>query len=106
MLKALWIDDGGVILSAEIVLIGTILVLGMIVGMVELETSICGELHDLANAVGNLSQSYQYAGFVSSADGGHVKARIVGAAYNDALDLCDCKGSLNIVCNDLGEDAK
>ena len=35
MLKNLWNDESGVILSAEIVLVGTILVLGMIVGLVE-----------------------------------------------------------------------
>ena len=40
MLKTLWNDECGVILSAELVLIATILVLGMIVGLVELQCSI------------------------------------------------------------------
>ena len=34
MLKRLWNDECGVILSAELVLIGTILVIWMIVGLV------------------------------------------------------------------------
>ena len=34
MLKKLWNDEVGVILSAELVLIATILVIGMIVGLV------------------------------------------------------------------------
>jgi hypothetical protein len=37
MIKALWNDEAGVIVSAEIVLVGTILVLGMITGLVELQ---------------------------------------------------------------------
>ena len=41
---SLWNDESGVILSAEIVLIGTILVLGMIVGLVELQCSVIAEL--------------------------------------------------------------
>ena len=53
MLKTLWNDEAGVILSAEIVLIGTILVIGMIVGLVELQCSVVGELSDLGDAIGN-----------------------------------------------------
>jgi hypothetical protein len=48
MLKTLWNDESGVILSAEIVLVGTILVLGMITGLVELQSSVIGELQDVA----------------------------------------------------------
>ncbi len=47
---SLWNDESGVILSAEIVLIGTILVLGMIVGLVELQCAIVAELSDLSSA--------------------------------------------------------
>ena len=33
MLKRLWNDEGGAIISAELVLVATILVIGMIVGL-------------------------------------------------------------------------
>ena len=58
MLKSLWNDEAGVILSAELVLIGTILVVGMIVGLVELQCSVVDELNDLGEAIGSMNQSY------------------------------------------------
>ena len=103
MLKTLWNDESGVILSAEIVLVGTILVLGMIVGLVELQCAIIGELSDLSSAFGNFDQSYQLSGFASSKGGGQFKARTYGAAYSDQADTCDCDANLSIVCNDPGE---
>ena len=60
--KSLWNDEYGVIMSAEIVLIGTILVLGMIVGLVELQFAVVFELNDLSSAIGNLDQSYSTSG--------------------------------------------
>ena len=60
VLKTLWNDESGVILSAELVLVCTILVLGLLVGMVELQCAIVGELSDLASAFGNLNQSYNH----------------------------------------------
>ena len=106
MLKTLWNDESGVILSAEIVLVGTILVLGMIVGLVELQCAIVGELSDLSSAFGNLSQTYQTSGFLSLKLNGTPKSRTSGAAYTDRIDNCDCDTNLTIVCNDPGEVAK
>ncbi len=106
MLKSLWNDESGVILSAELVLIGTILVLGMIVGLVELQCSIVSELSDLSSAFGNLDQSYQVSGFASYKSYGKTKARTHGASYSDFADTCDCDGNLSLVCNDPGEIAK
>ena len=106
MLKSLWNDENGVILSAELVLIGTILVLGMIVGLVELQCSIVAELSDLSSAFGNLDQSYQVSGFASYKGNGRTKARTHGASYNDVADTCDCDENMSIICNDPGEIAK
>jgi hypothetical protein len=106
MLKTLWNDEAGVILSAELVLVSTILVLGMIVGLVELQCSIVAELSDLSSAFGNLSQSYETSGFGSSKGGGAFKARTFGAAYTDRADTCDCDANLSIVCTDGGEVGK
>ena len=106
MLKSLWNDENGVILSAELVLIGTILVLGMIVGLVELQCSLVAELSDLSSAFGNLDQSYQVSGFASYKSSGKTKARTNGASYSDVADTCDCDQNLCIICNDPGEIAK
>jgi len=106
MLKSLWNDESGVILSAELVLIGTILVLGMIVGLVELQCALVAELSDLSSAFGNLDQSYQVSGFASYKGGGKFKARTHGASYSDLADVCDCDNNLSIICNDPGETPK
>lgn len=107
MLKSLWNDEAGVILSAELVLIGTILVLGMIVGLVELQCSIVAELSDLSSAFGNLNQSYETSGFGSTKGAGAgFKARTFGAAYTDRADTCDCDANLSIQCGDTGEVVK
>ena len=106
MLKSLWNDECGVILSAELVLIATILVLGMVVGLVELQCSIVAELSDLSSAFGNLDQSYQVSGFASYKSGGRTKARTHGASYRDFADTCDCDGNLSIICSDPGERRK
>ncbi len=103
MLKTLWNDEAGVILSAELVLVSTILVLGMIVGLVELQCSIVAELSDLSSAFGNLNQSYEISGFSSQKGQGQFKARTFGAKYTDRPDTCDCDNNLAIVCTDQGE---
>lgn len=65
-LVKLWNDEDGVILSAELVLIGTILVMGLIVGLANLQDAVVGELNSLGNAIGGSSQSYPATGFLSS----------------------------------------
>ncbi|MBL8811060.1 MAG: hypothetical protein JNM43_12860 [Planctomycetaceae bacterium] len=106
MLKSLWNDETGVILSAELVLIGTILVIGMIVGLVELQCAVVAELSDLSSAIGNLDQSYQVSGMASFKQDGRTKARTYGASYNDFADACDCDSNMMLVCNDPGETQK
>ncbi len=89
MIKALWNDEAGVILSAEIVLIGTILVIGMIVGLVELQCSVVDELNDLGEAIGSINQSYQYTGILSYKRFNGIKAATSGSRFLDRVDACD-----------------
>lgn len=90
MLKKLWNDENGVILSAELVLVATILVIGMIVGLVELQCAVVAELSDLGDAIGNLDQSYSTSGLISRKDVGGVKASTAGSRFFDHPDECDC----------------
>jgi Flp pilus assembly pilin Flp len=50
LLKQLLKDQRGMILSSEVVLIGTILVLGSIVGLSAVSHAVTHELNDIANA--------------------------------------------------------
>jgi hypothetical protein len=97
MLNKLWNDEAGVILSAELVLIGTILVIGMVVGLVELQCAIVAELSDLGDAIGNFDQSYQTSGLLSVKSTGGIKAVVFGSRFFDGPDICDCNAI--IVCD-------
>jgi Flp pilus assembly pilin Flp len=44
-------DERGIIISSEVVLVGTILVIGSLVGLAALSNAINHELNDVANAV-------------------------------------------------------
>jgi hypothetical protein len=79
----MWNDEAGFIVSAELVLVATILVIGMIVGLVSVRNQVVQELVDVGQAIGNLSQSYAYGGvnklWMAFTD---------GCYYNDKADFC------------------
>ena len=60
LFRKLWKDEQGFIISAELVLVATLLVIGMIVGLTILRNQVVQELGDLAMAIGMLSQGYWY----------------------------------------------
>ena len=62
LLKALRQDEHGVILSVEIVIVGTVLVIGLMTGMACLQKSVNNELGDFAQAIDNFDQSYSFSG--------------------------------------------
>lgn len=51
LLKRLLRDEQGAIISSEVVLVGTILVLGSLVGLAAVSWAVNQELNDVANAV-------------------------------------------------------
>ena len=85
MLRALWKDQIGFVVSAELVLVLTIGVLAMIVGLHAVAKSVVMELNDVSNAVGAINQSYYYKSFKKR----HHSA-VAGSAYKDGKDHCDC----------------
>lgn len=56
-------DESGLILSAELVLILTIAVLGIVVGLVQVQTAVLSEFQDLSLAFSSMNQSYVTPGF-------------------------------------------
>ncbi len=79
----LWNDEAGFIVSAELVLIATILVLGMIVGLVSVRDQVVQELGDIALAIGFINQSYSFSGIT-----GHTSST-TGSWMDDSTDFCD-----------------
>ncbi len=88
LFRALRQDEVGAILSAELVLIGTLLVLGVLVGLVELQDAVVNELNDLGEAIGSINQSFSYHGASSHGRRG-LKAFSAGSAFFDHRDDCD-----------------
>jgi len=82
ILRTLWNDQAGFVVSTELMLVATILVIGMIVGMTTLRNDVVAELADVAGAIGDLSQDYNY-----SAVQGH-SAFTNGSTYADQQDFC------------------
>jgi len=95
MLNQIWNDDAAFVVSAELVLIATILVIGLIVGLVEVQSAVVGELNDVGEAVGRLNQSYFYSGFAKYKSvfgrrwGTRFAAFTAGSAFSDRVDACD-----------------
>ena len=69
MLVSLFNDEAGFVVSAELILITTITVLGLVVGLSAVSSSINHELDDVASAFGSLNQNDRYAN-IDRRDGG------------------------------------
>lgn len=82
--RALGRDERGFIISIELVLIATIVVIGLIAGLTALRDAIVSELADVASAVQDLNQSYSYNGAASN---------VAATSGADFIDQVDAGGS-------------
>src|SRR3954451_12331699 len=62
LLQRLWADDCGALIATEWVFVATILVLGIITGLVAVRQAVISELTEFAQAVMALNQSFSFAG--------------------------------------------
>ena len=99
MLRQLLNDEAGFIVSAELVLVATLLVIGLIVGLSEVQHAVVAELNDVADAIGELNQCYSYTGFHKNKSfGGGVAAVTYGSDFEDQRDDCD-NNQCDITCD-------
>ena len=89
MLHKFWNDETGFIISSELILVATMVVISLIAGLVEVSFAVVGELNDISEAIGSLNQSYSFTGFTSTKAGGAVKAQTFGSIFVDHVDSCD-----------------
>lgn len=80
---ALWNDDAGFVVSSELAMVGTLGVVGMVVGMSEVAQNVNQEMDDIGNAVGQLDQTFAVAGMR-----GH-RAFVGGSGFLDRHDCGD-----------------
>lgn len=82
-------DEAGFIVSAELVLIATLLVIGLVVGLSEIQHAVVQELNDVAEAFGSLNQSFSFSGFTAFKSNGSLKSFFPGSSFHDHRDDCD-----------------
>ncbi len=100
--QTFWNDELGFVISAELILVATILVIGLVVGMSELQFAIGQELNDVGDAIGSVNQTFFFSGFSarkgSGTSIGGVKSFTVGGAFYDRFDDCD-NNQCDLTCN-------
>jgi hypothetical protein len=82
VLNTLINDEAGFIVSAELVLISTIAVLGLVVGLSEVALNVNNELEDVGSAFASFSQTY--CAKSTCGHGGHMS----GSSFHDCPDFC------------------
>ena len=92
MLRNLLNDEAGFLVSAELVLIFTLVFCAVAVGVSTVRDALVQELGDVAESIGALNQGYNYRGIRAQAEGGVDHASCSGSGFNDENDDCDCKG--------------
>lgn len=76
-------DETGAIITAEFIIIATVVVLALVTGWNAVSGALVGELADVATAFGSLDQSYNYRGVKAvSKNGEH--AHCSGSGFNDS----------------------
>lgn len=93
MFRLLWNDESGVIISAELVLVLTIAVLGSVVGLSSVAIAVNQEMKDVGNAFGGMNQSYGFTGFWGCSRLSFTS----GSGFIDDPDVCN--GTASVVGN-------
>ena len=83
LIRKLWNDETGFVVSAELIMIATIAVIGLMVGLSSVRDGVTSELSDVAGTVQEANQSYSIDGVV-----GH-SSNTAGFNYIDNTDFCD-----------------
>lgn len=89
MLKKLIQDEAGFVVSTELILVTTLLVIGLVVGQTTLRDQVVTEIADTADAVSSLDQTYTFDEIEIAA----INASVAGSAFADAADFCDASDS-------------
>jgi Flp pilus assembly pilin Flp len=102
-MRKLFSDESGAVISAELALVLTILVLGVIVGLSEVAVAVNTELNDISNAIGALDQTYYFTGFRKTNDG-KLTSVYAGSRFTDGHDDCDKNLTCDLVCGPPSND--
>lgn len=91
----LWKDEKGFIVSSELVLLASVILIPLLVGMQTVRDSVVQELGDVGQAIGSVAQTYWYGGVV-----GHC-SYVVGSRFYDQPDQCESNWGNNRNCTSV-----
>ena len=96
----LWRDESGLVLSAELIIIVTVAVLGLVVGLSQLQFAVVSELQDAAAALASFNQSFGFSGFRGCLKLNSRTSWTAGSTFIDVFDTCIGTGgpACDIVC--------
>lgn len=83
MLRRLLAEDDGFVVSSELMLMSSLVVLGLLVGLESARSAVTAELSDVVGSMQDLNQSFSVDGIV------YHNSNIAGFNFVDALDECD-----------------
>lgn len=105
LLQKLWNDEHGAINSIELILIGSVVLLGLIVGLAAYRDSLVNELADTARGIEALNQSYSYSADLDPDTGGFQNnvTKQFGDQNNDGNNAADAQVSVAVsICDAAG----
>ena len=70
LMRRLWADDRGAVISTELVLVIGILIFGIIPGLVALRNSVIAALGTIGNVITTIVPSFTFSGFAIGRQGG------------------------------------
>lgn len=111
MLKKLWLDEGGVLLSVELILLVVITVIGISVGMVVLRDAVVTQFQSLAAAVESVDTGYAWGSleYAGANDSAYVNGSIystAGIEVGAGLINNSVMGDNTLVANPMGSAAE
>jgi Flp pilus assembly pilin Flp len=86
MLKKFWNDEAGFVVTVEMILVATVLVIGLVSGLALVRDAVLAELSDTAQAFGAVDQSFGVSGANYAAGVGASSAQM---GFLDAPDVID-----------------
>jgi len=84
-------DEAGLVVSAELVLVVTLIFTAVAVGLAAARDALTQELNDVSEMIGTVDQSYNIAGLTAPGNGASANhGSNNGMGFNDRQDNCDC----------------
>lgn len=94
--------EGGFVMTSELLLLSTTIVIGLTVGLSTMRDAVTAEMEDVAEAIGSLDQSYAFDGLKN----GEGTAELSGTGFIDAVDANAGDGQMfEFIDSDFAESA-